>query len=437
MAETHKPYVFVTLQGPDDGGDFGPNTPGTRTSGFQEAFDYAHEHCRDVYVWGGRGGMHDGKGVSGNVYTLDETLRIPWSQDWVIGGGNYLLGYRGTTGDAIHIDSLMNCRIKLGLLTSASKDGCTVRIKPTTPGPDDFTVITASVIEFSAVCSMGTGIVIDSSDGIIVNSRIFAEETNTRDVGVYLTDNGGKGFPIANNQITVMFGNQMHADDNSTGIRVGDPGTSKIFNNRIEGSYHAPRGAYLDEATGKYLTPEEYVPEHAIGASIYAQRNEFHSSFYGTRGPGHDIVFEADARDNTVYADNLPNGVTNTAVHPTNRVVPNWPVGFDLPTPDVPGSGQTLVNRNPYTAQIIVLDPGDVASWTLTDSGSTPQKLSRNLSLADNLNRRDWTRPDDRPSTSVTIPAGLTSGQTITLEPGDALELDYSKAPTWTWKALR
>ena len=36
-----KPFVTVTQNGPDDGGDFGPYTPGTQTSGIQEALNYA------------------------------------------------------------------------------------------------------------------------------------------------------------------------------------------------------------------------------------------------------------------------------------------------------------------------------------------------------------------------------------------------------------
>ena len=75
-----KPWVQVTLQGPEDGGDFGPLTPGTRTSGLQEAIDCAHAQGRDVYIWGGRGGLHRGEGLPGNIYALDEPLRIPWSR---------------------------------------------------------------------------------------------------------------------------------------------------------------------------------------------------------------------------------------------------------------------------------------------------------------------------------------------------------------------
>ena len=34
-------YVVISLKGPADGGDFGPKTPGTQTSGFQEAINFA------------------------------------------------------------------------------------------------------------------------------------------------------------------------------------------------------------------------------------------------------------------------------------------------------------------------------------------------------------------------------------------------------------
>ena len=72
-----KPYVSVTLEGPDDGGDFGRNTPGTRTGGIQEALDYAHAHSRDVWIWGGRGGVHDGVGSSHNIYILEGDAARP------------------------------------------------------------------------------------------------------------------------------------------------------------------------------------------------------------------------------------------------------------------------------------------------------------------------------------------------------------------------
>ncbi len=180
MAKPQEPFVFVTLQGPDDGGDFGPGTPGTKTGGIQEAIDHAHAICRDVYIWGGRGGLHEGKGLPDNIYRLEETLRIPWSQDFRLDGGNYLLHYTGDSGPAVHIDSQMNCRYKFGLITS-NAPGPVVCIKPELPGPDDFTVITASIFDFSCVVSHhpdGVSIQLDSSTGPIINSFFFAEETN-------------------------------------------------------------------------------------------------------------------------------------------------------------------------------------------------------------------------------------------------------------------
>ncbi|MEZ6047564.1 MAG: hypothetical protein R3C11_18680 [Planctomycetaceae bacterium] len=46
-------FIVVTPQGPNDGGDFGPHTPGTKTSGLQEAFDLAKRTTQDVYIAGG------------------------------------------------------------------------------------------------------------------------------------------------------------------------------------------------------------------------------------------------------------------------------------------------------------------------------------------------------------------------------------------------
>jgi hypothetical protein len=66
-----------------------------------------------------------------------------------------------------------------------------------------------------------------------------------------------------------------------------------------------------------------------------------------------------------------------------------------------------------------------------------PQRLSRNLSLADNLNRPPTDPPPDRKPISHTVRGGLTAGQSIKLEPGDSIALAYSVAPEWAWRALR
>lgn len=434
-----KPWVNVTLQGPDDGGDFGPNTPGTRTGGIQEALDYAHAHCRDVHIHGGRGGLHAGEGVPDNVYTLEETLRVPWSQDFTLSGGNYLLSYTPGSGSAIHIDSQMNCRLKFGLIVSSSPDPV-VNIRPETPGPDDFVVITASVFDFSAVVSShpeGTSILLDSSRGPIINCKILAEETNSQGTGFHLSDAGGSGHSISNNQIQVMYGNQYHATGPCVGLQLGDPGSRQIVHNRLDMSYHAPRGAHFDPVARRYVPMENFTPEQAIGAAIHAQSNDLTLSFFGKRAPGHDIVFAPESRDNTIFALNLPNGITNQAAVPTNKVITNGPVGFDVATPPVPASGKYLVNTTSHTVQVFIVTPGEVTEWTLADSGSTAQRAPRNLSLVDNLTATPPPLPESRPAADQIIPGELRPGQTFILEPGDKVKFNYEKAPAWRWKALR
>lgn len=423
-ASRRKPFVFVTLGGPDDGGDFGPHTPGTKTSGIQEAIDYAHANFRDLYIFGGRGGLHQGQGMPDNLYTLDEPLRIPWSQDFRLDGGNYVLAYRKPVGTAVHIDSQMNCRYKLGLITSNSKDP-TVCIRPETPGPDDFTVITASVFDFSGVCSghpQGTAILLDSSKGPIINCKIFAEEFNAVGTGVHLTDARGAGQAIANNQIQILFGNQGHSQGHCTGLRLGDPGTRNIVHNKVEMSLHAPRGAYFDEQKKKYVVRDDLVPQKALGADVFAQSNFLSLTFYGKRPPGEDIVFEPEARDNTVFAFNLPNGITNKAKIPNNRIIPNWPVGFGVSTPAIPPTGEFAANLHPYPVQIIIVDTGEVSQWTIAEPGPVkPLAVSK---------------PDSAGlSQSQTISGGLFPGQIILLAPGERIRFTYAKAPTWRWKA--
>jgi hypothetical protein len=429
----------VTPDGPRDGGDFGPYTPGTRTAGIQEALDEAHRGCHELHIVGGRGGLHDGEGTSGNVYQVEETIRVPWSQDFTLTGGNYVLSYTGSSGSALHIDSQMNCRYHFGLVVSRSPDPV-VLIHPESEGPDDFVVVTASVLDFACAVSShpeGTSICLDSSCGPIVNCRLFAEETNSQGTGLHLTDDSGRGQWISNNSIEIMYGNQYHGTDQTTGLRLGDPGSQRIVHNRLTQSFHAPRGAHFDERTKRYVLGDDVPLQRAVGAEIHAQENELHLSFYGRRPAGQDVVFEADSRDNTVFALNLPNGVTSHARVPTNRVVSNRAVGFDVVTPAVPLSGEPVVNDTAFTVQALILDPGAVSGWVLADAGAGPPRLPGNLSLVDNL--RGTPPPEGHPRKALAqpVPGGLHAGQSILLEPGDAVSFDYTEAPAWRWKALR
>ena len=145
-------YVVVSPNGPHDGGDYGPHTPGTKTSGIQEALNFAKERVRDVYICGG-GIKAAFKGGIG--YSLHETLHIPWNQNWRLDGGEYWLSYRGTSGDAVVIDSQMNCHIKLGLVVASRTPDNVIRIYPTTKGPDKLCTVVASTFELNG--SVGAG----------------------------------------------------------------------------------------------------------------------------------------------------------------------------------------------------------------------------------------------------------------------------------------
>lgn len=370
-------YVVVSPQGPDDGSDFGPKTPNTKTAGLQEAFDEAKKKNRDVYIAGP------------GVYHLKETLKIPWRQNFRLDGGEYVVNYENPTGDAVVIDSQMNCFIKLGLIVSQSPDAV-VRMKPETKGPDGFNVIVASDFWFNAFVGggdvwgrpgakgKGIGLWMDGTVGPIVHNRIFAIEANACDKGLYMTGRS------SNNWIQIPF---MHLCN--IHIQIGDQSSPNLKGNVIE--------AYVDGA----------AVENSVGAQIFGQENILTLNL-GRFGSGRGIIFEPPAKDNRITAINPAGRVTNNATTPTNRIDTAQPTGFDLATPAIPASGRVEINRNPFAVEIIVLAPGNVSSWTIADAKGTSQA----------------------------VPAGLSAGQRFVLNPGEKIRFDYSQPPAWRWRGL-
>jgi hypothetical protein len=391
-------YVVVSPEGPRDGGDFGPLTPGTKTSGIQEALDFAKANRKDVYIAGGTMPKAFANGV---VYHISETLRVPWFQDFKLDGGEYVLNYTKNTGDVVVIDSQMSCRMKFGLIVSQSgSDGAVVRLRPRTKGPDGFACVVASTFEFNALVGAGSvfpdgkkvprgiGLHLDASDASIVHNKIYATEIIACDKGLYMTcgpDPQKSRAGIIDNWIEVPF---LHLC--GTHLQVGDGNGAGVFRNQIRANISS-----------------EGVPD-SIGARVFGRNNLFTLSFART-APQRNVIFEPPARDNLVTAFELPNGLTNNAEHPTNRINLLKPVGFNVRTPDFPPFGKELTNREPYTIEATVLSAGSVTSWTIKDANGTAQKVS----------------------------AGLSPGQRIVLEPGDAVTFEYQLAPTWKWRAMR
>jgi len=377
-------YIVVTPNGPEDGGDFGPKTPGTKTSGLQEALNRAHEEVKDVYIVGGGSNHQLRKGVS---YRLDETLRIPWMQNWRLDGGEYAVFYTGEQGDAVVIDSQMNCRLKFGLIAMQKSDGAVVRIAPTTKGPDNFVCCVASTFEFNGLVGAGdvwgkssnqksTGLLLDTSHAGISGNRIFILEVNGCRVGACLMQGSH------NNLVEAQW---IHLTN--LGIQLGDTNAPEVSGNRI-----------IAGISGD-------IP-HTTGVQVFGHHNSLWLDVLSA-DPERSLVLEEPAHDNLILSTDLAGGFTNRAKRPTNRLIA--PFAADtVTTPPVPASDQELVNRNLVPVQVQILTAGKVLQWAQTDAKGQ----------------------------SCTLQTGLTPGQTFILNPGDKVRFTYQEALTWSWKGF-
>lgn len=369
-------YVVVSPNGPDDGGDFGPNTPGTQTSGIQEAFWEAKNTIREVYIVGGGFG-NTGSGPV--VYNLHTTLTIPWGQDWHMDGGDYIMNFTQTTGDCLVIDSAMNCQFRFGVIQAPNlQSGTLVRIKPSTIGPDNFIVIVSSIIHITAIHGNGngTGLMIDDSAGGLVFSHIRVGEIDNCQTGLHV--DGGT-------HLTLTFPN-IH--------RCG------TLLNFTDGRFHIVNSLLNADGTSG-----------AVGANLSNGNDNIYTlAWEGAFNPGNALKFSNGSRANLIYAMGLPtDGVTNNATTPNNRIIATQSPGVLSNQPSVPTSNSDRVNLESHTMVVTILSGGDVTNWQVTDANG---------------------------NTDI-ITGALFAGQSILLEPGDKIRLTYTTPPTWSWRAIR
>jgi hypothetical protein len=387
-------YV-VSPDGPRDGGDFGPHTPGTKTSGLQEAFNACKRDRKDLTILGGA--VPQAFQNPGGVYFLHTTLRIPWMQDFRCDGGEAVLQYTPPTGDAIVMDSQMSCLYKFGLivLRQGQADGACLRVQPQTAGPDRLVGVVASRFSINACVGggslglekeitggLGDGLVLDASKGGITHNEFHLHEVLACRRGIYFTSPRPTSG-VVNNWLRCPF---VHICQ--THLRLGDPGKdSGVLWNRIE--------ALVDSQDLK----------DSIGAQIYGRGNRLALSFIRVHT---GVVFEPGAAENLVETQNLVGRFADNARASTNRIRTQERDGLGVKTPAFPESGRWLENPYPATVEVTVLAPGEVSSWQREEKG----------------------RPGLR------FEGKLYAGQTFTLKPFERVSFDYSRVPAWHWRVL-
>lgn len=387
--------LYVTPNGPIDGGDFGPKTPGTKTSGLQEAFDAAKARNMSLYISGGSITNVDSQPV---VYFLHETLNIPWMQDFRLDGGHYVIQYTPTVGDAVVIDSQMSCSYRFGLIVS-NADGAVVRLTPKTNGPDKFNVITSTEFVFNAIVGgggawpggtpyeskinpdhqwKGIGLFLDGELGSIDANKITVIETVGCNVGMLVT---GKSTRNTIEQSNIHLC-QTH-------LVLGEPGDATVSDNRIE--------AFVDS----------HGIADAIGVRIFGTDNLLTFSSSNMRADS-DLIFESSAKGNLVIASRLGSGFTNDATTPTNRLEVPPSAKLKTLTAALAAANTSTVNRNPWPVMITITDAGQVDWWSEVDVQG--QSLDRHSQLQ--------------------------RGDILLLNPGEGFIWSGSKPPQWSWKGI-
>ncbi len=387
--------IVVSPQGPRDGGDFGPHTPGTKTSGLQEALLAAKRQAKDVYLAGGSWTHDETEPV---VYHLHETLHVPWMQNFRLDSGHCVLNYTPSTGDAVVFDSQMSCRYRLGLIVSQS-DGAVVRMRPDTAGPDRFRVITSTEFTFNALVGGG-----GAWPGGEPHANQLDQSRDWKGVGLWLDAEPG---PIDGNKITVL---------ETVGCNIGLLLTGAATRNTIEETnihlcrHHVQIGAAADAVPNDNRI-EAFMDSQGLepttGARLFGRRNLLVLSTRQT-ATSSDLIFEPSASGNIVML-HAPFRLTDRSSDHTNRVIAAGDAALAIDMPAVPASGESCQNTNPFPVEVRIVDPGSVDAWSEQPAGQA------------------WSE----------FRTGLTAGQSFVLNPGDRVKFDYREAPTWRWKAVR
>lgn len=325
-------YVVVSPQGPIDGGDYGPYTPGTTTAGFQEAFDYANDAIKEVYIIGGP-----------NVtYELSNTLTIPWGQDWHNEGGNFNMVFTQASGDCIVLDSQMNCHFKFGVISAPNlTSGSILRIWPHTVGPDEFIVCVNVIVDVTAIIGSGSnhptiGFKLDSP----ILSHINVGRIENCGTGLYI--NGGSVVTLDCGMIT-NCATQLNATGCSsyTVTAAMEPGSVNGANGAVVAGNCSSNVFYLK-------WEDQFEPGRALNP-----------------GTNNSNIFFVNSLD----TDNFPASTGG-------RIFQDRTIGFNVTTPSISSSSSARSNESGYPVLVLIADPGSVTSYTITDASGVPRAVN-------------------------------------------------------------
>ncbi len=379
LAGIDTPVTAQVILAWDASGEFGPQTPGTRTAGWQEAIDRCVATGRDLYVKGGWGGRKA-------IYNVSETIHLPPTQDFRIDGGVYVLNWTGSADDPakdlMTIDSTMNGEYHFGIFVYGGA-GAALRIRPERPVPiDGFAVVVETAITSQGLADpapftpgerkAGSGLILDGSKAPITCSRFdfIGGILNFR------TCVESRGSFVQNHFNCLHLHTNAH---NSTLFALGPGSSQNVFDLAIG----------VDQGA-----------EHVRGIDVSGRNNTFRINTRGGFPRGSDLLLESSASGNRfeiIHGKqdfNAAEFITDRADRPDNRVawVGATPGILNLP---VPAGGLTYTQR---------LYP---ASVRVQGEGVSAAKLIRGPDAAE-----------------------LAGPGEISLEPGDQLRIETAKPAT-------
>jgi hypothetical protein len=391
------PYVLVTPQGPTDGGDFGPNTPGTSTAGIQEAIN----SLRGTY----------------GLVKITGTLTLPTNTSGItlypgigLEGEGPLAAFG--TGDSI-----------IAVPDSVGVPAITVEVDPDNSSDLVFPYIANLTVAGDSLFPGQAGqhgIFVSDANGTIndffvFHVLIYAMGGNAVTVNsggkhyfydCYMEDNVGAGINVVQGYLQkisrcYIFGNQqqgINLDQSFSGSGYTVVENCEVWNNYLDGirSYPGNPFSYVQIANNRlrnngittgysnlflWAVPGFSVSGNLFEETRFPKTTDFHVSINDPQSAGniYGNIFTTPARLGTigwnVYGAANISARFNTGYNPVGLVAAPFYAGSGMIGIGVPtGGGST----SPIASAIYVVVGGDI--YVVSTGGS-----SVSITIQDNL----------------------------------------------------